>query len=213
MPYRTTPKMLHQKQLRRRSLLQTAVNLFAQHGYQATTVPMIIKAARTGTGTFYRYFTGKDDIFAAALQCLSQLMASALREALSKSSDPLSQLRLLVEQLVLLLTTNSTGARILLAQSSGAGIRLDRVRHEIIDDQASLLAQILARANPSIDTIHAALISQCCLGGAYQSVRHWLELPPGQRPSAQALATIVSNVSDFALRGSAALVPVVSLHS
>jgi AcrR family transcriptional regulator len=213
MPYRTTPKMLYQKQLRRRFILQTAINLFALHGYRATTVPMIIKAARTGAGTFYQYFTGKDDIFAAALQCLSQLMASALREALSKSSDPLSQLRLLVEQLVLLLTTNSTGARILLAESSGAGIRLDRVRHEIIDDQASLLAQMLARANPSIDMVHATLISQCCLGGAYQSVRHWLELPPGQRLSAQVLATTVSDVSDFALRRSAALVPEASLSS
>jgi AcrR family transcriptional regulator len=205
MPYRTTRKMLHRKHLRRRPTLQAAVNLFALHDYQATTVPMIIKAVRTGAGTFYQYFAGKDDIFAAALQCFAQDIAPALRKTLSNSSGPHCQLRRLLHRLVLLLTASSTGARILLAESSGAGgVRLDRVRHDVIDSQARLLAQVLACATSSIDVIHAALISQCCIGSAYQSVRHWLELPPSQRPSAEVLAV---TVTEFSLRGVTPFLP------
>ena len=54
-------------------LLEAAREVFAERGYQATSVAAITDAASTAHGTFYLYFRNKEDVFA-------QLMASAMDE-------------------------------------------------------------------------------------------------------------------------------------
>jgi AcrR family transcriptional regulator len=49
-------------------LLQAAREVFAERGYQATTVGSITKAANTAHGTFYLYFRNKEDAFAKVLE-------------------------------------------------------------------------------------------------------------------------------------------------
>ena len=46
-------------------LLDTALRLFAENGYHATTVPEIVQAAGVGHGTFYEYFRSRRDILVA----------------------------------------------------------------------------------------------------------------------------------------------------
>ena len=54
-------------------LLEAARDVFAERGYQATSVAAITDAASTAHGTFYLYFRNKEDVFA-------QLMASTMDE-------------------------------------------------------------------------------------------------------------------------------------
>lgn len=54
-------------------LLDAARTIFAERGYQATSVAAITDAASTAHGTFYLYFRNKEDVFA-------QLMAGAMDE-------------------------------------------------------------------------------------------------------------------------------------
>jgi len=46
-----------------KSLLDAAIKLFTKNGYKKTKVSQITKEANVGTGTFYNYFSSKDDIF------------------------------------------------------------------------------------------------------------------------------------------------------
>lgn len=48
---------------RRQSLLDVSVRVFAQRGYERTSVAHICKAAGIGRGTFYEYFGSKHDLF------------------------------------------------------------------------------------------------------------------------------------------------------
>jgi len=57
-------------------LLEAARRVFAERGYQATSVAAITDAASTAHGTFYLYFRNKEDVFA-------QLMATAMDELYS----------------------------------------------------------------------------------------------------------------------------------
>jgi AcrR family transcriptional regulator len=50
------------KELTKNRLVTAALELFAEHGYRATSVGDIAKAAGTTPTTFYRYFTGKSDL-------------------------------------------------------------------------------------------------------------------------------------------------------
>lgn len=50
------------KELTKSRLVSAALELFAEHGYRATSVGDIAKAAGTTPTTFYRYFSGKSDL-------------------------------------------------------------------------------------------------------------------------------------------------------
>jgi AcrR family transcriptional regulator len=65
------------KQATRNALSQAADRLFAERGYEATTVAQIAEAARVGERTFYRYFASKEDLLAGpALAWIDRLQAA-----------------------------------------------------------------------------------------------------------------------------------------
>ena len=74
------PKRQRIKQQNRRLILDGARRIFAEQGYDATTIRDIIRTTPLAAGTFYNYFTSKDDVRLA----LNAEMAAALRPRLSE---------------------------------------------------------------------------------------------------------------------------------
>ncbi len=61
-----------------RKLLDAGVETFAQRGYHAARVDDIVKLASTSHGTFYLYFSNKEELFRAlAQEVADQMMALA----------------------------------------------------------------------------------------------------------------------------------------
>ena len=57
-----------------RRLLDAGLRVFARRGYHAARVDDIVRAARTSHGTFYLYFSNKEDLLRAlAIDCAHQL--------------------------------------------------------------------------------------------------------------------------------------------
>lgn len=52
----------------RQKLLDSALQIFRQHGYHKALISDIVKHAGVGQGTFYRYFTDKNDVFESLLE-------------------------------------------------------------------------------------------------------------------------------------------------
>lgn len=65
----------------RERLVVAAVDLFAEQGYDATTVAQIAERAGVTKSTFFRYFPDKRELLAAGQQTLSQLLAAGIAEA------------------------------------------------------------------------------------------------------------------------------------
>ena len=64
-----------------RRLLDAGMRVFADRGFHAARVDDIVRAARTSHGTFYLYFTNKEDLLRAlAVECGTEM--SALAETL-----------------------------------------------------------------------------------------------------------------------------------
>jgi AcrR family transcriptional regulator len=85
-----------QKENRRRDLLAAAARCFSRNGFHATTTADIVREAGVSQGTFYLYFSTKDDVIAALAddrrhgEALINAMADAKRA-------PLEGLALLLE--------------------------------------------------------------------------------------------------------------------
>lgn len=77
-------------QARRDELIQAAVRLFKQHGYQQTTVHNIAAAIGVADGTVYLYFPSKDDILVECHQRLRQGMATHIATATTALLDQAS---------------------------------------------------------------------------------------------------------------------------
>ncbi len=71
------------KEAKRKHLLQAALHLFTNNGFQGTTIEMITDHAGESTGTFYLYFESKVDIYRSLTREAYDLLNTMMQEAVS----------------------------------------------------------------------------------------------------------------------------------
>jgi len=86
-----TPGLRERKKARTRWAIQEhALRLFAEQGYEATTVDQIAAAAEISPSTFFRYFATKEDV--VVQDEFDERIVEAFRAA-GRAADPLASLR------------------------------------------------------------------------------------------------------------------------
>ncbi|HLQ72466.1 MAG TPA: TetR/AcrR family transcriptional regulator [Bacillota bacterium] len=81
------------KEVRRITILQAALECFAEKGYYASTVDDIVDFANLSKGTVYNYFDSKEDIFIGILQHEQQKTNEKLQANLQTIKSPLEKLK------------------------------------------------------------------------------------------------------------------------
>src|SRR5689334_7332647 len=83
----------------RERIIIAAVELFYAHGYAGTGMADILKKANANSGSFYFFFTGKEDLLMAVLDWYQQNLGPVLLEPVfKKSKDPIRRIFLLLEK-------------------------------------------------------------------------------------------------------------------
>ncbi len=78
----------------RRLLVATATRLFAERGYDATSIEAVLEAAGVSRGALYHHFTGKDALFLACFEAMEQAnVARLVAAAEAGTTDPVETLR------------------------------------------------------------------------------------------------------------------------
>lgn len=72
---------------RSEAVLAAALQLFTEHGYEATSVPQIATAAGVGVGTIYRYFPAKEILVNELFRTWKGRLLGALKQAISAGGD------------------------------------------------------------------------------------------------------------------------------
>lgn len=72
---------------KRRCILEAARALFADHGYAATSIDMVVERAGVSKPTVYGHFKSKDDLFAAAVRAQAEDFTGHTCEVLSQPAD------------------------------------------------------------------------------------------------------------------------------
>lgn len=84
----------------RRRILAAAVDLFADHGYDATSVSQVINRAGVAKGGFYHHFASKKELLYAVYGDLIQRQLEGLERILAQRMPPAETLRALIMDLV-----------------------------------------------------------------------------------------------------------------
>jgi AcrR family transcriptional regulator len=81
MPYRPTERTKQRKAEVRERILTAAIDQLADGGYASATVQRVASRAQVATGTVYRHFPSKSDLFAEVFRRASQREVEAFTEA------------------------------------------------------------------------------------------------------------------------------------
>ena len=75
----------------RRAIFETAIRMFSEQGFDAPTIDEIAAAADIGKGTFYNYFSSKEEILAAFMVEMEAKIGKRLSR-FAESSGPLERI-------------------------------------------------------------------------------------------------------------------------
>ena len=81
-------------------ILEQATRLFADRGYEGTTLADIAESVGITRPALYNYIGSKDDLLGALVADVSQRMAVALEEIRARDADPGAKVRAMVELVV-----------------------------------------------------------------------------------------------------------------
>src|SRR6476469_8710612 len=77
----------------RDQLVETATRLFAERGYEATSIEAVLDAAGVSRGSLYHHFPSKEALFEAAMQAVETRVGEETLAAVEGATDSASLLR------------------------------------------------------------------------------------------------------------------------
>jgi AcrR family transcriptional regulator len=86
-------RLAEQSEATRAALLSAARDVFAGHGFAATTTEEIVRRADVTRGALYHHFSGKEELFAAVYEQLEAELAERSVRAAMGGTEPLDRLR------------------------------------------------------------------------------------------------------------------------
>jgi TetR/AcrR family transcriptional regulator, cholesterol catabolism regulator len=93
----TRPALRARYEARRRKVVDTAAKLFAERGYDGTSISELTAATGLAAGGLYHYIEGKDDLLIAICDELLEPLLARAREIVAAEAPPVTQLRNLIE--------------------------------------------------------------------------------------------------------------------
>jgi AcrR family transcriptional regulator len=108
-------------------LERAMVECVAEYGFEGTTVPMVVSAARVSSNAFYEFFTDKTDCFLAACDAVAGELLSEL-VALTSEPDWIQAMRKGVRTYLRWWAKRPAFARAYLLSLQSAGERADEQR-------------------------------------------------------------------------------------
>lgn len=176
---------------RREQLIQIGRTLFAEKGFDGTSVEEIAASAKVSKPVVYEHFGGKEGIYAVVVDREMQKLLGMVTEALS-ASHSLTKLERAALALLCYIEESSEGFRILVRDShaaSGTGTFAS-----LISDIASQVEDVLADefSERGYDPKLAPMYAQMLVGMVALTGQWWLDV---RRPKREEVAAHLVNLA------------------
>ena len=167
-------------QLRRQRLLRSGLELFAERGYEETSVGAIVAGARMSKSAFYEHFTSKEDCFREVLAAEGGALIRDVLTDAAAGHDHHERLRLGITRFVRTCFERSPAARVLIVESVGLSASVDKVRQEVQGRLADAVAEEVRHArahDPFYADKDPQVFGRAVVGAANDAVSYFLRHP------------------------------------
>src|SRR5690554_3091628 len=160
---------------RREQLLDVARALFAEKGFDSTSVEEIAARAQVSKPVVYEHFGGKEGIYAVIVDREVQTLLAALTGTLERGGHPKVTVQATAMALLDYIETNTDGFRILVRDSPVA--QATGTFSSLIGDVATQVEHLLADQfkKQGLDPKTAPIYSRMLVGMVALTGQHWLE--------------------------------------
>lgn len=118
------PRRERERLRQRQEILKAALGLFAEKGYHNVSMQEIAETAEFATGTLYKFFQNKEDLYKALVMEQGDRFEEALLDAIEEPVDEIGKLRNFVRVRCDLCRNNLPFVRLFLAESKGVSFNL-----------------------------------------------------------------------------------------
>lgn len=184
---------------RRQQLIEIGRSLFAERGYDATSVEEIAQRAQVSKPVVYEHFGGKEGLYAVVVDREMSMLLEMITSSLTRNRS-----RVRLEQVALALLTyieeRTDGFRILVRDQAGTGTgeesRYSSLLNEAVNEVAHILAGDFGRRD--LDPGLATLYAQALVGMVSTAATWWLDV---REPSKEVVAAHLVNLCWNGLSG------------
>src|SRR5689334_21013484 len=179
---------------RRHQLIDVARTLFAERGYEGTSVEEIAQRANVSKPVVYEHFGGKEGLYAVVVDREMSALLQGISTSLTKLTNNRSRLR--IERVALALLTyveeRTDGFRILIRDSPAAISTgtYSTLLNEAVNQVSSILAGDFSRRD--LDPEMAPLYAQALVGSVSMTAQWWLDV---RQPKKEVVAAHVVNLA------------------
>ena len=178
---------------RRHQLIDVARTLFAERGYEGTSIEEIAQRASVSKPVVYEHFGGKEGLYAVVVDREMSALLDGVTSSLTRSTNNRSRLR--IERVALALLSyvdeRTDGFRIL-TRDSPVGITsgtYSTLLNEAVNQVSSILAADFSRRG--LDPEMAPLYAQALVGSVSMTAQWWLDV---REPKKEVVAAHLVNL-------------------
>lgn len=176
MAYRQTDRTKEKMERKKAEIIKAAREVFAENSYQGTSIKALAKKAKIATGTFYLYFSNKEELINMIVDEMFQELLNRIKEERSGFTDGFDKLKASMEACLKLFIKEKTMAKILLIQVPGVNnafnAKLIEIENELIKLTKGDLDELKEQGRlPEENTLVSAM---AFVGSFRQVLINWL---------------------------------------
>lgn len=157
-------------------ILDAALQVFSQRGYQNASVDDIAGTAQTSKGGVYFHFPNKEAIFLALLQRTATRLLEKIEATVESSDDPLAKAEAALLTVLRTFARHRALARLFMVEALGAGREFHRHMAEVRNDFTMIIKRHLdsAVAEGAIEPIDTEIAARAWFGALNEVVTQWI---------------------------------------
>jgi TetR/AcrR family transcriptional regulator len=182
-------------------ILSDVIPLFAEKGYDQVTIREIATRAGITPGALYHHFSGKQELYLAAMKQAFADRARHVTESLSIDASPIERLRNLIYRFCVQLSRDTVFTRLIHREIlEGDEERLRLVVDEVFRDVFSAVLLLCREMNTSFDPF-LLVISIISLTVHHYQIARLRKFFPGSRPEHDDPQIVARHIVTLLLEG------------
>ena len=203
MVYKTPKEVEERKDAKRRHILNSAAKVFAERGYHGTTVRDVLSEANVSTGSFYFYFSNKEELFETLYDEMNGMYLNVIEYAVENlMENPADSICRAITLALWSFQKHKALGRIMLIEAVGLNARFEQKRAANNKRFTMILEEVFSEMQKKgiINPPNVKIAAISLMGSLYTFITDWLQEESTTDPVEYAYPLIIYNLQALGMK-------------